>query len=204
MSARLKKRTFLIADCGLRIEEKAVACRVSFESEIRNPKSAMEIHLRNSPGAGRRCWLAGRSQAGVASRRPKKEAVQLGKEPTARRHLAINPFRQAGEERQLAVAPELPALRATGRERAKDRLRPGANRAVRRNQMEGLRKSRARNFRILFCERLVLEWHKIQRVPGGAPPAVGPAAAKFAIAVVNQQRFGRGRCDSEVTGHRNR
>jgi hypothetical protein len=123
---------------------------------------------------------------------PKKEAVEPGKELAVRGHLLIDQFRQEGEGGNPAVTPEKPALRPARRERAEGGVRSGVNRAVGQNEVEGFRKILPGNFGIFFCDRLILVRQIINGVPGGALPAGGPAAAESAIAVENEERFGRG------------
>ena len=84
---------------------------------------------------------------------------------------------------------------------AKNGFRAGINRAVGFNELNGGVKLLVRDFRELRGDAWILRRQIIHGIAGHLLPAADPQRAEIAVAVENQQRFGRRCGDTDVAFH---
>ena len=118
------------------------------------------------------------------------------------RHFIIEQFAHVGKSRHLPVKTQQPAVPAALGQGTKHRFRPAADGAVGQDQVDGLLQVLAGNFGKPAGQRFVLEWKIIHRLAGGVFPTRDPTAAELAIAVKDQQRFGRRRLNGKLLQQR--
>src|SRR5215831_6266487 len=107
------------------------------------------------------------------------------------RNKMVGPFAYMGKNRRMLVPIKPPVTMRALSQRAKNRLGPAVNPAIRFDEMDRTLELFARDFRETFRQDAVLKGNIIDALTGCALPPLNPKIAKPAFAIVNDERLGR-------------